>query len=276
MAEGYKVKFSPIVQPEDADGTSYFMSELGLLLNEVDASLFPSVVPIEGRQGVIYYMYENGVERLCKSTSLKHKRIPAHCIQQLANAIEILHSWAEDPSVPADRRKLFQNFRLPDPRLNPEVYRLTWSVFPKKRKLHVLWGLKVNDNSLLPQSKVSEKWPDANRRKKIQDVCKRSILHQLFSFKVIVFVGILVGILYTLVYLLRDFPIHCTRHPEVLVGDGIFNYIRAEQICTHKCVTCGEHLDENLCCSEHSCKRCYKTKPIRKNQYGICDDCFLN
>ena len=56
MAEGYKVKFSPIVQPEDADGTSYFMSELGLLLNEVDASLFPSVVPIEGRQGVIYYM----------------------------------------------------------------------------------------------------------------------------------------------------------------------------------------------------------------------------
>ncbi|MBQ9694566.1 MAG: hypothetical protein IJV69_07410 [Kiritimatiellae bacterium] len=268
--EGYKVNFNQIVQPQDA----YFTGELGGLLNEIEPSLFPTAVLAEDESFVTYHVYDsNGYDVLNDSISSKHKRIPVNCLQRLEKAIDTLHNWAEDPSVPSDRRTLCRSFRLPDPRHYPDAYRLTWSIYPNKRQLHVLWGLQTNGKSILPLSDIAKKWTDVEQRTDVRSACHKSIWQYIFSPKVLIW-PIVFGLIFAgLFSKLKNVQIYCPQH-NVLVGEGFIKYFSATELCLQRCIICDIHLDENFCCLEHSCKKCHKTKPLPSNHKGYCEDCF--
>ena len=267
---GYKVNFNQIVQPQDA----YFTGELGVLLNEIDSSLFPTAVLAEDRSFVTYHLYDSdGHDVLSESISLKHKRIPVNCLQRLEKAINTLHNWAEDPSVPSDRRALCRSFRLPDPRHYPDAYRLTWSMYPNKRLLHVLWGLQTSGESILPLSDIAKKWTDVEQRTDVRIACHKSIWQHFFSPKFLIWLLVLGMIFVGVFSVLKNMQIYCPQH-NVLVGKGIINYFSATELCLQRCIICGIHLDEKFCCFKHSCKECHKTKPLPSNRKGYCEDCF--
>ncbi len=237
----------------------------------VNGIVFPHPKPESGYTGVSYMLTdESGNEVLKHSLSLREKAIPKHCLKKLQAAIEQLHAWAEDPRVPGEKREFCRRFRLPDPKNDPDAYRMTGSCF--SRKLHVLWGYeKEGTTAFLPSSKISESWDDASQRKSVYAVCRGSLIRRLFRMRNIVLTLITIGALYFGFY----FPVKCPIHGCV-VGKGVYNFLCIDERCPSRCAlpNCNRHLDEKRRCHAHRCRECKRMLPTTNGQGGICDDCF--
>lgn len=274
---GYSVK---LLSPEEnlSSGlASYWNSDFSSLIQAVNKSksvcetIFPQAVLDASRSCVIFsVMDENGKELLKQSASLRDKSIPDACMRTLVAAIEQIHAWAEDPRVPSEKRAFCKGFRLPDPKEDPDSYRLTGGMF--SRKLHVLWGYqKEGTESVLPGSKISSKWDDAHTRKDIVKLCQGGLLRRVFRLKNFLLVGVIALLLYFVAFLPVKCPIHLCK-----VADGAYNYFLVEDKCPMRCTTdgCNRHLNDKNKCLAHVCRKCGRLLPITNNQGGVCDDCF--
>lgn len=237
----------------------------------VNDVVFPNPMPEPGFTSVSYVLTDEcGNEILKHSLSLKEKAIPKHCLKKLQAAIEQMHTWANDPRVPQEKRNFCRKFALPDPKKDPDAYRLSGGMF--SRKLHVLWGYqKEGTEAFLPSSKISEKWDDKANRKCIFKECQGSLWRRIFRLRNIVIMAIVA----TAVYLGFYYPVMCPVH-QCFIGKGVYYYLDIENACPRRCALsgCNRHLDAKGKCNAHKCKKCGKMMPTTNGQDGVCDDCF--
>jgi len=91
------------------------------------------------------------------SSSLPFSRleqIPSQQIETLRREIADLKAKAEDPNCDANKRKMIEAFRLPDPQKDSELYRFYGS--GQKKRLIVLWGVEKEAGSAIAPLKVLE------------------------------------------------------------------------------------------------------------------------
>ena len=237
----------------------------------VDEILFPDPIQDSSGKTVSFAFTDTeGNDVLKKSSSLRDKSIPRCCLKKLQAAIDLMHIWADDPRVPTEKREFCRQFRLPDPKKDPDAYRMSGGLF--SCKLHVLWGYeKAGSKAFLPKSRISEKWDDAASREDIVTMCQGGILRRVFRLRNIFFaVLVAVG-----VYMLCCLPVECPVH-GCLVGNGAYNYFNIDKCCPKRCVLtgCNRHLDDKEKCNAHKCTVCGKMMPTSNGQNGVCDDCF--
>ena len=240
--------------------------------NAVNEVVFPNPLQELDGSAVTYVLTDTeGNEVLKKSISLRDKAIPSHCLKKLQAAIDQMHTWADDPRVPAEKREFCRQFRLPDPKIDPDAYRMSGGWF--SRKLHVLWGYEKNGSkAFLPKSKISEKWDDAASREDIVTMCRGSVLRRVFRprniiLAIIIAAGVYVGCFY---------PVKCPVH-GCLVGNGAYYYLCIEKACPMRCTLdgCNRHLSADRKCNAHICRECKEKLPVSAEQGGLCDPCFF-
>jgi len=110
----------------------------------------------DGGLELLYEHFVNGRDVCHLSSPLNSgTEIPAREIERLQAAIKVFKSKEADPATDATRRAIISAFRLPDPRKDPELYRLYGS--GSNRRVLVLWGIeKEAGTSLTPQEAVSQ------------------------------------------------------------------------------------------------------------------------
>ena len=91
-----------------------------------------------------------GRERASGSTTIRPRKrcVPISEIDLLESGVRSLIALADLPSLTPTSKQLIEEFRLPDPDCEPEMYRLYG--YPWNRKLLVLWGCERHAGSSLP------------------------------------------------------------------------------------------------------------------------------
>src|ERR1700678_3531949 len=90
-----------------------------------------------------------GKEVVWNSKPLAGRRIPTSQLHALEQHLDELRRVGDSPETGPHNRELIQQFRLPNPAVDPELYRLRG--FPWDRHLEILWGCeKSEDTSLTP------------------------------------------------------------------------------------------------------------------------------
>jgi hypothetical protein len=110
---------------------------------------------VESGNTVLYQHFEGGKElcSLCEPVTAKNP-IPHDQAEQLRVALTAFKAKAADPTCDPDSRKLINCFRLPDPKKDPELYRVVGS--GRRRRLIVLWGAeKEQDSAISPLEAVN-------------------------------------------------------------------------------------------------------------------------
>jgi cytoskeletal protein RodZ len=125
-----------------------------------ESSLAEFLPPVEvekddrGKYGRFHY--EQGRrELLSRSKPLGGGRIPADQLQRLKQAIEEFKARGRESGAQEHNRQLIERFRLPNPGLEPELYRLVGSWW--NRRLQILWGCERTRDSSLPPTAAVEK-----------------------------------------------------------------------------------------------------------------------
>jgi hypothetical protein len=122
------------------------------LIRESSLAEFLPPVEIEkddtGKYGR-FHREEGGRDLLARSKPLGGRGIPPEPLQRLKQAIEEFKAKGRDPGAQQHNRELIERFRLPNPNLEPELYRLVGSWW--KPRLQILWGCeRTRDSSLAP------------------------------------------------------------------------------------------------------------------------------
>ena len=106
---------------------------------------------------------------------ISRTRIPRWAVNAVQKVVDEVHCQAErqDQNMPSELRGFYRNFRLPDPNVMPECWRVGGR-FGHKR-VYVLWGLEKanskNGGFFYPASKQSEKWKDGVARETLARKC---------------------------------------------------------------------------------------------------------
>jgi hypothetical protein len=110
---------------------------------------------VESGNTVLYQHFEDGKELCSLSEPVTAKNpIPHDQAEQLRVALTAFKAKANDPACDQDSRKLINCFRLPDPKKDPELYRVVGS--GRRRRLIVLWGAeKEQDSAISPLEAVN-------------------------------------------------------------------------------------------------------------------------
>lgn len=104
---------------------------------------------VESGNTVLYQLFERGKELCSLSEPVTPKNpIPNDQAEQLRAALISFKAKASDPNCDPDSRKLIDCFRLPDPKKDPELYRVVGS--GRNRHLIVLWGAEKEQDSAIP------------------------------------------------------------------------------------------------------------------------------
>jgi hypothetical protein len=110
---------------------------------------------VESGNTVLYQLFEGGKELCSLSEPVTVKNpIPHDQAEQLRAALTSFKAKASDPTCDPDSRKLIDCFRLPDPKKDPELYRVVGN--GRHRRLIVLWGAeKEQDSAISPLEAVN-------------------------------------------------------------------------------------------------------------------------
>jgi hypothetical protein len=141
-----------------SQGGCYWDKAPQQLLRESRLAEFLPPVEVEkdddGKYGR-FHLERGGRELLSHSKPLGPCRVPPEQLRRLKEAIEDFRSQARDPAAQPQNRELIQRFRLPDLKLEPELYRLVgpwWN-----HRLQILWGCERRRDSSLPPAAAVEK-----------------------------------------------------------------------------------------------------------------------
>jgi hypothetical protein len=107
---------------------------------------------------VLYEQVVDGSEVVSTSVaSGGRNKVPAAQIDRLRRALDELKAKAEDPHCDANKRRMIEAFRLPDPLKDAELYRLYGS--GRKKRLLVLWGVEKEAGSAIAPLKALDRMP---------------------------------------------------------------------------------------------------------------------
>lgn len=107
---------------------------------------------------VLYEMVVGGGDVVSESVASGGKnKVPAAQIERLRRALSELKAKAEDPHCDANKRRMIEAFRLPDPIKDAELYRLYGS--GRKRRLLVLWGVEKEMGSAIAPMRALDIMP---------------------------------------------------------------------------------------------------------------------
>ena len=124
---------------------------------------------------VEFHKDDHGRELCGKSDSFANPKaqVPLCDVASFVDAIDAMHKKSEDPTISPDSREFIRNFRIP----NPLVMKDSWRVLRGDQKLALLWGyagLSGSDSTVLPLTETSRKWADASQRTDIREVLKNA------------------------------------------------------------------------------------------------------
>ena len=97
-------------------------------------------------------------ELLSRSKPLGGRRIPRDQLERLKRAVEEFKAKAQATGAQQHNRELIERFRLPNPSLEPELYRLLGSWW--NCRLQILWGCERTRDSSLPLTAAVERLPE--------------------------------------------------------------------------------------------------------------------
>jgi len=107
---------------------------------------------------VLYEQVVEGREAVSESVASSSRNpVPASQIRLLRQALAELKAKAEDPHCDANKRRMIEAFRLPDPQKDAELYRLYGS--GRRKRLLVLWGVEKEVGSAIAPMKALERMP---------------------------------------------------------------------------------------------------------------------
>lgn len=103
---------------------------------------------IEDEDSVLFEYRSGGTEQASTSVAISSmSEIPAKELNALRAAVDELKRKAEDPHCDRTKRQMIENFRLPDPQKDRDLYRLVGK--GPSAKLIVLWGIEREEGSAL-------------------------------------------------------------------------------------------------------------------------------
>jgi len=104
---------------------------------------------------VLFQHYEGGDEICSRSQPVTAANpLPRVQLDQLRAALTAFKAKSQDPKCDPEARKLIDCFRLPDPKKDPELYRIHGS--GKNKRLVVLWGAeKEVDSAVTPLEAIN-------------------------------------------------------------------------------------------------------------------------
>ena len=139
-------------------GGKFWEHDFQLTLRQGELQEFLPRVTDEGG-AVLYQQVVDGNEVVSSSLPFSNlDQIPTNQIEKLRRALGELKAKAEDPNCDANKRRMIEVFRLPDPRKDAELYRYHGS--GRKKRLIVLWGVEKEAGSAIAPLKALEKMPN--------------------------------------------------------------------------------------------------------------------
>lgn len=116
----------------------------------------------EERGSVLFQQVVDGNEVVSSSLPFSNlDQIPSQQIERLRRAIAELKAKTEDPNCDANKRKMIEAFRLPDPKKDAELYR--YHGLGRNKRLIVLWGVEKEAGSAIAPLKALESMPSQSR-----------------------------------------------------------------------------------------------------------------
>jgi hypothetical protein len=104
---------------------------------------------VDASNGVLFQHYEGGKEICSQSQPVTAANsLPRDQLDLLRTALIEFKAKTQDPKCDPDARKLIDCFRLPDPKKDPELYRIYGS--GRNKRLIVLWGAEKEVDSAVP------------------------------------------------------------------------------------------------------------------------------
>ncbi len=140
-------------------GGEFFQHDNAQLILQYLGDFLPRATERPAASGGTEVLYEHRMsgQDVCHNTAPLDSgvEIPASEIERLQAAIATLKAKETDPATDPGKRTIIAAFRLPDPRKDPELYRLYG---PRNaRRLIVLWGVeKEQGTSLAPHDAVKQ------------------------------------------------------------------------------------------------------------------------
>ena len=110
---------------------------------------------VDSSNFVLFQHYEDGQEICSRSQPVTAANpLPRAQFDQLRAALTAFKAKTQDPKCDPEARKLIDCFRLPDPKKDPELYRIYGS--GKNKRLVVLWGAeKEVDSAVTPLEAIN-------------------------------------------------------------------------------------------------------------------------
>ncbi|MDB4434279.1 hypothetical protein N9142_03995, partial [Akkermansiaceae bacterium] len=134
-------------------GGQYWEHQSQNSIREYMGDFLPLMQVEEDGESVLCQMFVEGKE--VASQSRAAKGISSAQRQKLEGSIQRLKDRAAAPDVDSNVKKIIEAFRLPDPRKDPELYRLYGSRW--NPKLMVVWGCEKEEGTSLPPEEVSQR-----------------------------------------------------------------------------------------------------------------------
>ncbi|MDA8969237.1 serine protease [Akkermansiaceae bacterium] len=134
-------------------GGQYWEHQSQNSIREYMGDFLPLMQVEEDGESVLCQMFVAGKE--VSSESRQAKGIPSAQRKKLEDSIQRLKDRASAPDVDSNVKKIIEAFRLPDPRKDPELYRLYGSRW--NPKLMVVWGCEKEEGTSLPPEEVSQR-----------------------------------------------------------------------------------------------------------------------
>ncbi|MDC0286432.1 trypsin-like peptidase domain-containing protein [Akkermansiaceae bacterium] len=134
-------------------GGQYWEHQSQNSIREYMGDFLPLMQVEEDGESVLCQMFASSKE--VSSLSRQAKGIPAAQRKKLEESIKRLKERASAPDVDSNVKKIIEVFKLPDPRKDPELYRLYGSRW--NPKLMVVWGCEKEEGTSLPPEEVSRR-----------------------------------------------------------------------------------------------------------------------
>jgi hypothetical protein len=124
------------------------------LIRDALGQFLPRAI-VDSSNFVLFQHYEDGKEICSHSQPVTAANpLPRVQLDQLRSALTAFKAKTQDPKCDPEARKLIDCFRLPDPKKDPELYRIYGS--GKNKRLVVLWGAeKEVDSAITPLEAIN-------------------------------------------------------------------------------------------------------------------------
>jgi hypothetical protein len=142
----------------DPDGKRFWDVELQNVMRAGKLRRFlPRAERRSGTEEILYRQSDgDGRDRLAGSRAMSGKRdIPEIELKDLEMAFEELTAKLDDSRLPPGSRSTINSFKLPNPDLDPDLYRLCREA--GKKRLVILWGIESSRGASLPPAEAIAK-----------------------------------------------------------------------------------------------------------------------